>query len=161
MATINFEDIEKKFNQAIKDPDLLRSIGDKIIDVVYKRVKAGGGVIDDTNPNTSGTNLERLSDSYIKFRKKNANKLGEFASPSRSNLTFTGQMLNALQSRVENDKVIVFVNDSARSDGKSNRDVANHVRETRPFLALTLGEQRIVQQEIEKQLKIILRDEFK
>jgi len=97
------------------------------------QIKAG------TNPNAKRL-PKSVAKSYRKFVRKQAlKKFGPFFSPKKSNLTFTGQMLEALDSKVDRDVAVVFVQSSSRDDdsGLTNAQVAEKViREGRPFLRL-------------------------
>lgn len=70
-------------------------------------------------------------------RKTALKKFGPFFSPKRSNLTYTGEMLEALDSKYKpGDQTFgVFVKSTSRSDdsGLTNLDVAKKVNDYRPF----------------------------
>lgn len=77
------------------------------------------------------------------------NNFGEFFSPARSNLTMTGQMLDALQSAVDAGKGQVTIsvsNTSRKGEDLTNAQVAVRVAEAgRPFLGLDgTGRDRVV-----------------
>lgn len=64
--------------------------------------------------------LPPLSEKYIKQRKK-SRKLSPDTSPSKSNLTATGQMLNAIRTKITGDKLTIFINKNKRSSDISGR----------------------------------------
>lgn len=81
-------------------------------------------------------------------RKRALTKFGEFFSPSRSNLTLTGQMLDALKSDIDAvaGQATVYVDSTSRTDSElNNAEVAKKVAEEgRPFLGLDrVGRDRI------------------
>lgn len=96
----------------------------------------------------NGAKLAPLSESYVKFRKRFKGKTGEFFKPNKSNLTFTGQLIKSLKgsANVRKQSVSVFPT-GQRSDGKSNKEVAQNVADNgRPFLGLDdKGVQRMTQ----------------
>lgn len=134
------------------------------------------------------TRLKRLSESYkdmrrgaVKFRTINGEVVPfpepderlqevdtQFFDPNFSNLTFTGQMLNALRSVVDVTKrqVSIFVNDDRRK-GKyeklTNAEVAKHVADQgRPFLGLDQsGVKRVKQLLIENVRRQIIKSGLK
>jgi hypothetical protein len=70
---------------------------------------------------------------------------GEFGSPRRSNLTLTGQMLNAIKYSSDGKGFKLYIdNNSREKDNNTNAQIASYVRKKRPFFALTGGEQRIL-----------------
>ncbi len=171
--------IERKIRSLQRDPRLLQAVGEKSVDIIYKRVKSGLGVVSDELASTKSERLTRLSPSYINYRKGKTNFVqitkggktwlaplpgkgknlvkGEFGSPARSNLTFTGEMLKALSWRVTGGGLSIYIKKTRRKDGLTNDKVAEYVRVERPFLALTDGEQRILTQLISKKISELLK----
>jgi len=151
---IKFRDkyLEFKLDKAIKNKSLYNDLSVFMQNRIYQNTKRGyyGGI----RKNLS--KFKPLSDGYIKSRqsalrgtakatkltgstarKAALKKFGDFFSPKRSNLTYSGEMLDALDSKVSTNKqtVGVFVKDTGRSDdsGLTNREVAKKVNEARPF----------------------------
>ncbi len=87
-----FDRIEKVLGQAVNRTEM-RSLANLSIDLIYKRTKLGYGVREKFG---SKSPLRKLSPAYIAARKKSS-KLSGTTSPSKSNLTFTGQMLDSLR----------------------------------------------------------------
>lgn len=147
--------------------------------LVYKRTKAGYGVNKLDGENIQQQKLKPLSDSYIKQRQGKVKfitkngvvvplvpgakfqikkpKLGEFGSPTRSNLTFTGEMLNAVTYELTRQGFTLVIPDSARSDGKTNAEIADLAQLERPFFSLTMQEVQILTREVERKLREIAR----
>jgi hypothetical protein len=141
-------------------------------DMIYNRVKSGYGVsADEGEPESiKRRRLKSLADSYREYRKGEAyyftrggkvvrvparsynlgrHGLGRYFSPGRSNLTMTGQMLEAMAYTVGGTGYRVFIRDSSRRDGKlTNAQVAEHVSRDRPFMAIHQGELLILQEEL-------------
>jgi len=96
--------------------------------------------------------LAKLSEKYVQKR-ENYPSNAQLFKPKKSNLTYSGQLLESLNSRsnYKLQSVRVFVS-GTRDDGKLNTDVAEWVRlGGRPFLGLdTKGKDRIAE--------IIIRD---
>lgn len=136
----------------------LSSIGEFAVDTIYKRTKSGSGVDDDKSSSPKRKKLNPLtSKPYIKKRKKS--KLGPFGTPRKSNLTFTGQMLENLFYKIVGSKVTVSVKNSPRSDSKStNKKVSEYVSEAgRPFLALAKKEQGLLTKKVKDMVRKITR----
>ena len=71
-------------------------IGEKAVDIIYKRTKSGSFLnAEGLQPKQTSKKKYKLSDSYKDFRKKKfTGQKGDFFSPGRSNATLTGQMLD-------------------------------------------------------------------
>lgn len=143
-------------------------------EIIYRRTKSGYGVASDEGAVSQQRRLLPLSKSYTDFRKgevafftrngkvipytpKIKPKLGRFGSPSRSNLTFTGDMLESLQVELTAQGFVIAVPDTKRQDGKTNAQVARYASQARPFLALTEQEVFILEREIENKLREVTR----
>lgn len=153
------DSIKANLDKALKNE--AQKIGIYARDTIYKRVKSGGGVDDDTSDSAAKKGLKKLSKDYVEKRKKKPGK-GEYFSPGRSNLTYTGQMLDAIDFKVSRGVVTVFIKNNKRSDGKNtNKEVAEYVRDARPFFTLTVPEQRVLFRDIEKNVRDFIRLAFK
>lgn len=87
-----------------------------------------------------GDRFKPLSERYREFRSKYRGPKGKLFKPNKSNLTFTGQMLESLRGRsnLRNQTVTIFAT-GTRDDGQTNKEVAEHVADQgRPFLGLDL-----------------------
>ena len=158
------------FNSAFK-----QKLGKMARDLIYKRVKSGYGV-DELNTRTaSRQRLKPLSPSYIEQRQGRAAyftksgkvvrvpastsfkprkpKLGPFGAPGRSNLTLSGQMLEAIRYESNARGIRVFIQNSARDDGYTNAEIAELVQDARPFFVLTQDELTVLVREIERELR--------
>lgn len=123
-------------------------IGNTVKDIIYKRVKSGSGV-----NKGNKEKLKPLSQSYIEYRKKNKPQ-GKFASPTRSNLTNTGQMLDNFEISVEGLTTLVTIASNGRTDSKlTNAMVAEFVSKERPFMDLSQSEMRLLISLISKEIK--------
>ena len=71
---------------------------------------------------------------------------GEYGSATKSNLTLTGQMLNALKYRIKSQGFELYIDDNTReSGGLTNAKVAEHVSENgRPFMAIAKPEKLVI-----------------
>jgi len=131
--------------------DLLHKLGLEAIDMVVERTRNGFGV-----RKTGGNRrtLKPLSDRYIEFRSKNRGRLDRRTSPSKSNLTFTGQLLDSVRILKSTDGRFEIGPSGRRNDRKRNADVGRWVTEQgRPFMNLGRAEitslQRYLREEIE------------
>ncbi len=167
------------------DDFLKRDLAELTRSIVYKRVKTGKGVNSDSRPFalTSSVRLKPLSKNYKKYRrtgvvefeaKKNYGNvyervtvkinvgrpaLGEFASPDKSNLTLTGQLLNSMTFDIRKYGFVVFIPATKRrGETITNAQLARYVSDNgRPFMSLTSGEIRIVKSRMRKQIQKKLR----
>lgn len=129
-------DIEKfsnKLKKIIKESSVksLEPVGRIAIDIIRKRTLQGYGV---SKQGGSKQRLKPLSGNYIKFRQRNRRRLSSFTNPSKSNLTFTGQMLLGMVQKREGKSVIITF------DSQRNKDVAGYVSGARPFMFLAKEE---------------------
>lgn len=99
-----------KYGKRIKEitKEVTKDTGEMAYDLLYIRTKSGFG--------TNGP-LKALSPSYVDFRKRWSAFLADDTSPSESNLTATGQLLDALFLRVVADKFFIKVNSKNREEG--------------------------------------------
>lgn len=171
--------LDERFKNSFS-PTLRLRLGRLAREIIYKRVKSGKGVTDLTSE-PQKNRLKPLSTSYIEVRKGLAKyfvkdgslrrvpnsesfridrpKLGPFGSPNRSNLTFTGQMLESLSYEATARGFRVFVpSSSRRNESVTNAQVARWVQEQgRNFLALTPDELTILVREIEREVRKLTR----
>ena len=94
--------IKKGLNEAAQ------KAAEKTLNDVVKRTKEGYG--------TNGK-LKELSTSYKEFRKRWSAFLASDTSPNKSNLTATGQLLEALYYRVVGSRFFIKVNSKNRDEG--------------------------------------------
>jgi hypothetical protein len=144
-VNVDTSGLQAKFKELYTFIDLCHSktiinrLGQFAIDRIYKRVKSGYGVSDDTSASPTQDRLKALSKSYVQFRKGKllffTNKktghrfaiqpgkkqsfavpqLGEYGSPGRSNLTMTGQMLNNIGFSTTSKGFKIFIKDTQRA----------------------------------------------
>jgi hypothetical protein len=100
---------------------------------------------------TSGT-LKSLSKKYVEQRAKQSDRLHPDTSPSNSNLTATGQMLDAIRGRAGGGKVTIDIKPTNRRkelngkrSGLNNNQVRQYVEDAgREFLKLSPQEKQEV-----------------
>jgi len=173
----------------IFDSAFKQRLGKMARDLIYKRVKSGYGV-DELSNRATRSRLKPLAQSYVEQRsgraayftkngkvlrvpasesfKPRKPKLGAFGSPGRSNLTLTGQMLEAIRYESNARGIRVFIQNSARDDGHTNAEIADLVQSggsytnangnkvtipPRPFFVLTQDELTVLVREIERELR--------
>lgn len=150
MAKINFntKKLTKEINGIVKSAPYER-IGRAVVKDIKDKTRAGISPI-------TGSPFTPLSESWIKRKSRLApfqSKLSKFYSKGRSNLTFSGQLLNALTSLVTRkpDEVTIniFTKNTKRTPYRgirkprlqplsiTNREVEEQVSETRPYIGLS------------------------
>jgi hypothetical protein len=87
--------------------------------------------------------LKELKESTIKFRERYSKRLHPDTAPPTSNVTATGQMLDALTGKASGSKVTIFIKNNKRrkelSGSRStltNEQVRKYVENEREFLVL-------------------------
>jgi len=113
--------------------ETLTDIGDWIAERLRMRARSGKTA---TYAGSNLTKLKPLSSSYIKFRTRNRSKLHKSTSPKKSNLTFSGQLLDSIKARIRGESVIIGPT-GRRFGGGTNERIAIYVQDQgRPFLYL-------------------------
>ena len=149
----------KELKQQALSIKIMKRLAKSTEDLVYKRVKSGYGV----KGNTKGK-LKKLSPRYKKYRK--GKPLGEFGTPNKSNLTLTGQMLQAFGNKVTKNTFNLFIKKTSRktitggSDKHNNAKIAEFVSKLRPFLNLSKPEARVIISEYRQHIKDVARKIF-
>jgi hypothetical protein len=103
-------DFKIKYAKRIKETlnDVAKIAAEKTMNDVIARTKSGLG---------SNGQLKALSGKYIGFRRRWSAFLAKDTSPAKSNLTATGQLLEALYYRVVGTRFFIKVNTKKRSEG--------------------------------------------
>jgi len=114
----------------------LLPMGKEAVRLISIRTRLGYGV---RREGAKRQKLKSLAPSYIEYRKKNRAKLSEFTRFRKSNLTFTGQMIDRLDvKRSTGLKVTLgWRLDSRYDTSLRNSEVAELVSKRRPWLNLT------------------------
>lgn len=156
------EDFRKLIREAITkvaSRETMTQVGEEMINRIVKRTRLGYGV---EKPGDARFPLPALDPKYIKTRQgdeaKGTRKLSKSGkplksqrhislssktSPSKSNLTFTGTMLDSMKIKsITKNKVTVGPSDEKHNQDKiSNSDLAEHHAENgRPFNTLSNNE---------------------
>ncbi len=120
---------------SIKD-QVSKAAAQMAADLIRDRTRQGYGVANDGG---SKFPLAPLSLRYVERRKRSA--LSPFTSPSKSNLTFSGAMLESLSiKRSSPGNWLVILQGSHPTAGIENSLLARYVSRKRPFMFLSGGE---------------------
>lgn len=163
------DDLVKIFNDAMRKVFSQANMAkwmQETADDIKKRTRLGYGVESDLQ---SKKPLKKLSDSYKKFRKKNPNnELSDKTAPAKSNLTYSGQMLDALRGESKGPgQGTIFLVDTRRKLKNQSRSFGNNdlavwnAEKGRNFLAVSDLEYKRLIQKIEKELTATIRRAFK
>lgn len=157
--SVQLSDIEKKIESKI-DRAIDLSLDDKLardlVEQIVKRTKLGYGV----GENGEQTRLARLSDSYAERRRRLKGELDTDTSPKRSNLTATGQLLDALVGKIRNGDIVISIEGNRNGElggypsKYTNEEIADFVeRQGRKFLGLTNSEKNALIRELRKRVE--------
>lgn len=143
--------IDRRFlGRGDKNKKIMKALGLESVDIIVKRTRAGFGV---KRTGGNARKLKPLSKRYIEFRRRNRRLLGKAGRIRKSNLTFTGQMLDSVKILKSNSRGFEVGPSGRRNDRKRNADVGRWVtQQGRPFM--NLGRKEITS------LSRFLRDEF-
>ena len=145
-ASLDISNVFKKVRALTREAILPQSIQPIAVEaalLIRKRTRLGYGA---RAMGGERFGLKKLSPSYVKFRlSRGAPYLSEFTAPKRSNLTFTGQMLDSIGIvRIQAGKVFIGPQGNRTdpfSKGKTNAQIAKYVAQNgRPFMYLTRPE---------------------
>lgn len=145
----NVEDIVKE----VSKPKNLQTIGNTAVDIVRKRIRLGYGC----DASGKRTKLKGLKDSYKKVRKKGKGKLSKSTTPAKSNLTFTGKMLNSMRAYLGKPGEIVISFAKKYSLRKAQWVTENG----RAFMGLTKQEQKRMTKEVSALIYTIIKKKNK
>lgn len=152
-SRLKIKDFTDKLRGAVKkaaSTKELEAMGAFAAELIRKRTRLGYGAPKGEAGAVDRFRLAALSEGWIKFRKTTgASWLSEFTRARRSNLTFTGQMLDSLGVVRGQKGQVVIGPQGYRTDpfshGLSNEQVANFVaKKGRPFNDLTKPEMKQV-----------------
>lgn len=144
-------DLLKKIERDLV-PEIEQMAAEMASDLIRKRVQGRGLGIAVSGGSTYP--LKPLSPKYIEFRRRSP-KLSFLTSPSKSNLTFTGQMIDSIVAVNRNGWIVTF--EGGRDDGKSNSQIARYVSRTRPFFFLSGGEQQQIRNMINRAMPALAK----
>ena len=114
--------ISLKLAQRIAIRRVLKEFAVLIPELVKARTRLGGGL--------TGS-LPSLKPSTIRSRTRYSTNLSSDTSPAESNLTGTGQLLDAMQAKITQNKIVVTVNTKKRKtelSGAKGKLTNNEVR---------------------------------
>ncbi len=140
LALKQFTDKLKKYVNRGASNKELKAVAEFAIGTIVKRTRLGYGAPTDMIGNRF--RLKPLSETYVEYRSKSGRrKLGQYASPKRSNLTFSGKLLDSIGILSIKQGQVVVGPKGSRAGGLTNADVARFVAEQgRSFLNLTIPE---------------------
>lgn len=150
MATAK-EQLDRIFRDIVETTDDLRSsrrlreLGEYAFELIVKRVRtAARGSVE--KPGAYPKKLDELKESTKKKRRGVAALLHPLTSPNKSNLTYTGQMLNNMKVRVTKKGQVELGPRGRRKtiygtkSKVTNEQVTIYVSKDRPFMSLSRGE---------------------
>lgn len=128
----------------------MQDLGEAAVFMIRKRTLNGFGV---AKLGSSASRLKPLSDSYKKYRRRNALRLSPLTSPTRSNLTFSSEMLASLDVvRTRTGRVIIHPT-GRRNDGYTNFQISKFVaKQGRSFNTLSRNELKKLKQYTSQEL---------
>ena len=131
-------------------PQIMRPLGEKAVEIIVRRTRLGYGV---ERHGQERFKLKALSPGYVYFRKQvdaglasfpgslGKQGLSEWTTPTKSNLTATGRMLDSMAGIEVRRGSVVVGPTGGRPGGLTNMQVAAWVSRDRPFNFLSRLEQ--------------------
>lgn len=159
MASNNekLEKLKRQFSQVIElalKPSITRPLAEKYADLIRRRTRLGYGV----GEGFKQTKLLDLADSTKEQRDRYSENLSSATTPNRSNLTATGQLLDAIEGKGSEARIEIIINDardrnlSGKKSKIGNKELAGYVQKTRPFFALSSSQQKELVRDIKNEL---------
>ena len=179
MSKDEFDKFESNLRRALRtlaSPSYMKEIGEKARELIYNRTKLGDSVEE-----TGGEKkkLKKLSPSYkdqragkvafitkkaksgnvvIPIIPKNKPSLHGTTTAGKSNLTFTGQMLDSIKVLLSTGKVSIKPTGGRNKSDLDNLEVAELVSKERPFNNLSRSEIKQMQNFVAELLKILTKN---
>lgn len=148
----------KKIYESLITKEMKLEWAQKAADTIYKRTKAGQGL--SSNKVSVGGNslvkLKELSDPYKQYRSKKV--LGPFGAPKRSNLTFSGELLESIIAKMQGSDAVVVMDTGDHYSGVSVDELAKKVSDDgRPFFGLADVEVKVLENFVKRQIRDKIR----
>jgi hypothetical protein len=152
-------DLDKLFNDLI-GPKELEFIATWVRDTIYKRTKSGKGLkeVNRKIGGTSNKSIDDVSEEYSKWRKGKIT--GPFPkSGLKSNLTFTGELLESMRAMVRKGQAVVEIPKGRHSSGVDLQKLLDDVEieNGRPFFGLSDTEMKTLDSMIRRMIRDKLR----
>lgn len=146
-------DLTKVFKEASSSKNM-KAIGSQAAEIIRRRTRLGYGVEKNEGKRER---LKPLSPKYIEKRKQNT--LSSQTTPRRSNLTFTGELLDSIEAHDATQGEVQVGPRGARSDGgPDNEKLAEYVRDAgRPFNNLSATEIKQLTQFFEEIIEKLIK----
>lgn len=123
-AVLQLQQFKAKVEKAVKEsisPNVMRILGDFALNLIVKRSRLGYGVEENFGPRYK---FDKLSPNYIKSRKR-FRGLSSTTSPSKSNITRTGQLLLSMRVTEAKEGKFRIEPTGSRKDGPlTNKELA-------------------------------------
>lgn len=124
-AVLQLQQFKAKVEKAVKEsisPNVMRILGDFALNLIVKRSRLGYGVEENFGPRFK---FDKLSPNYIKSRKK-FRGLSSTTSPSKSNITRTGQLLLSMRvTEAKEGKFRIEPTGTREKEGKTKKVLTN------------------------------------
>lgn len=119
--------------------ETLKPMAEEAITIIVRRTRLGYGVPDGSNGTADRFKLPTLSKPYVKHRQRFPALMSGLTTPSRSNLTFTGQLLDSVQVlRIAPGSVVIVPTGGRQGESLTNAQLAGYVAaKGRSFLSLS------------------------
>ena len=114
-------DIGRHISKLTRDRKILAEVAKEGARIIQIRTSQGFGVNKDGGKKKP---LAALKRSTIKQRKRYSDRLAGGVGPGKSRLTFTGQMIESITSKVANNKAIVYLKGKHRGTSLTNEELA-------------------------------------
>lgn len=124
-----------KIRSKMTSQEVLKIVGDEAVEIIRTRTRKGFG---SDKPGGSNPKLARLAPETVKARKKK--RLSSSTSPSKSNLTETGKMLDNLKTIPRKGVVTIRGGDNEDDNKIEYAHFGSENRPERPFLFLSAKE---------------------
>ena len=133
---------------------------EKIPQQIRERTRAGQGIVEEGGRRKP---LKKLKETTITARTyaEERGELSEETSPSTSNLTWTGRLLNSLAVIRKSKRKVELIATGTRKDGLTNQELIGYVERIRKFFGLSSVEKRELDDNLRKAINKAVRSVFK
>lgn len=148
-----FQKLSKAIDKEIRSKKFLKGLADKGAVLIRVRTRLGYSVEKFNGPRTK---LEKLALSTKKIRKK-FKSLASTTTKTKSNLTFTGKMLDSIKAKTSGRKAIIFISNKNRAEVAEYHEEGTDKMPARPFMHLGRIEVKELRRDVRERIRKILK----
>lgn len=133
------KDLPKIIEQALKSKPVLNAAGKSAVRAIQKRTRVGKGVADNLQPPQKLPPLSKTTKKIRNYLKKQGKLNGLGATPGKSNLTRTGQLISDITFKIIQRAGTIIIGFKT----KRSQDIANELADRGVVEQVVIGRKKI------------------